>query len=242
MAQKPRKDRSPEPGNRPFSQLDSLMKKAGIGVHPQRKESEAVPAPRSPQVEAERGSDDDDQLFERAMESVGRISWRRDLVPKSLPPPVELEDSSLNDARLFQEAVSGASAPPIPEHPEYIEGWVGVAGRRFLPSLRDGMYSIQAYIDLHGLGRVEARVAVEEFVERMSRERSCCVKIVHGRGINSPSDRAILKDYLQRWLTTRRMSRHVVAYASAPYTDGGVGAVYVLLRRNPGSSDKSSRR
>ncbi len=71
----------------------------------------------------------------------------------------------------------------------------------------------------------------EAFIIRMSRERSCCVKIVHGRGINSPSDRAILKEHLQRWLATRRMSHHVVAYASAPYADGGVGAIYVLLRR-----------
>ncbi len=115
------------------------------------------------------------------------------------------------------------------DHPEYIEGWIGVAGKRFLPNLRNGLYSIQGQIDLHGLGKAEARRNVEEFVERMSRYRSCCVKIIHGRGINSPSDRAVLKESLQRWLSTRRMSRHVVAYASAPLKDGGVGAVYVLL-------------
>ena len=80
---------------------------------------------------------------------------------------------------------------------------------------------------------VEAREAVEDFIVRMSRARSCCVKIVHGRGINSPTDKAVLKEQLQRWLATRRMSRHVVAYASAPYADGGVGAIYVLLRRSP---------
>ena len=57
------------------------------------------------------------------------------------------------------------------------------------------------------------------------------MKIIHGRGINSPADSATLKESLQRLLSTRRMSRYVVAYASAPSRDGGVGAVYVLLSR-----------
>jgi DNA-nicking Smr family endonuclease len=59
------------------------------------------------------------------------------------------------------------------------------------------------------------------------------VKVICGRGINSAGDTGVLKEHLQRWLASRRMSRHVVAYASAPYADGGVGAVYVLLRRMP---------
>ena len=115
-------------------------------------------------------------------------------------------------------------------HPEYIEGWIGVAGRRLLPHLRNGHYSIQEQIDLHGLAREEARQAVEDFIRRMSRYRSCCVKIIHGRGLNSPNDRSVLKENLQLWLCNRRMSHHVMAYASAPVTDGGVGAVYVLLQ------------
>ena len=50
-------------------------------------------------------------------------------------------------------------------------------------------------------------------------------------GINSPADRATLKESLQRFLSTRRMSYYVVAYASASARDGGVGCVYVLLSR-----------
>lgn len=130
----------------------------------------------------------------------------------------------------MQAALDGDPGLNVLDHPEYIEGWVGVAGRRLLPNLRSGTYSIQGQIDLHGLGRNEARATVEEFVDRMSKFRSCCVKIIHGRGINSPNDRAVLKENLQRWLSTRRFARHVVAYASAPLNDGGVGALYVLLR------------
>ena len=148
--------------------------------------------------------------FDQAMESVPRISWRRDPTPTFMPPRAARVESESEDARLLQEALDSGGTPPILDHPEYIEGWVGVAGRRFLPNLRNGIYSIQGYIDLHGLSRVEAREAVEEFITRMSRQGSCCVKIIHGRGINSPSDKAVLKEHLQRWLATRRMSHHVV--------------------------------
>ena len=41
---------------------------------------------------------------------------------------------------------------------------------------------------------------------------------------------SVLKESIQRWLCTRRMSRHVIAYTSARRCDGGGGAVYVLLR------------
>lgn len=194
----------------------------------------AAPLPVPPVVpERPPEPESDQEVFDCAMDGVARVNWRRDPTPATAPipaaPPV---DPDLEDARLLQEAFDGTAAPPILDHPEYIEGWVGVAGRLFLPNLRSGAYSIQGTIDLHGLSRIEAREAVEEFILRMSRTRSCCVKIVHGRGINSPSDKAVLKEHLQRWLATRRMSRLVVAYASAPYTDGGVGAIYVLLRRS----------
>ncbi len=224
------KEVEPEGGNRPFAGLAGLVRDSGISLEREEKPPQKpVPPPPPPQAEAPEL--DDDQLFAHEMDGVSRASWRHDPAPSALPPAAVPADDGLRDSRLFQEAVEGTAPPPILEHPEYIEGWVGVAGRRFLPNLRSGVYSIQAQIDLHGLSRVEAREAVEEFIIRMSGERSCCVKIVHGRGINSPNDRAVLKENLQRWLASRRMSHHVVAYASAPYADGGVGAVYVLLRK-----------
>jgi DNA-nicking Smr family endonuclease len=209
----------------PFRGLPELVRNAGLqlGAKP-----EPAPAPLTPEPPVE---ESEASLFEQAMAGVQRVDWRHERVPSPAPTPPEHPGTELEDRRLMEEAVNGHPALPVDAHPEYIEGWVGVAGRRFLPNLRNGNYSIQGQVDLHGLSQEEARMAVEEFVNRMSRFQSCCVKIIHGRGINSPSDRAVLKESLQRWLCTRRMARHVVAYASAPYSDGGVGALYVLLRK-----------
>ena len=233
MADNPRNKSDVETGFRPFSRLAGLIQQAGIELQAPDKPAESKPAAAPALPEAGPEPETDDQLFDRAMEGISRINWQHDPAPASLPSPKISGDAELEEARIMQEVLEGDAAPPILDHPEYIEGWIGIAGRRFLPSLRSGTYSIQGCLDLHGMSCTEAREAVEEFVVRMSRVRSCCVKIVHGRGINSPSDKAVLKEHLQRWLATRRMSRNVVAYASAPYNDGGVGAIYVLLRRNP---------
>ena len=233
MAKKPKPEIPPESANRPFQGLGSLVLKAGIAVRGEPAKAAPRAATPLPPPQRESAPENDEKVFERAMQDVERANWRHDPAETPCPSPRVLPDGGDKDARLFLEAVDGDAAPPILEHPEYIEGWIGVAGLRFLPGLRSGTYSIQGQIDLHGLSRIEARAAVEDFILRMSRERSCCVKIVHGRGINSPTDKAILKESLQHWLTTRRMSQCVVAYASAPYPDGGVGAIYVLLRRKP---------
>jgi DNA-nicking Smr family endonuclease len=218
-----KKDKNPVGENPAFQHLAELVTQAGIRL--QEDERAAEPEPELPGE-----PEDEEELFARAMEGVARSSWRQK--PLVSPPPVKPQagDPQLENLQLMKAAVNGETSPLVLDHPEYIEGWIGVAGKRYLPNLRNGIYSIQAQLDLHGQGRAEARLAVEEFVARMSHFRSCCVKIIHGRGINSPNDQAILKESLQRWLCTRRMSHYVVAYASAPLNDGGVGAVYVLLR------------
>jgi DNA-nicking Smr family endonuclease len=215
---------------RPFEGLDRITRQAGIGAKPRR-------AAERPRLADEHRADEtpvaasDEDLFRQAMHDVVRAGWSTGRLASEEPIRRPAASREHEDRKLMEDAVNGIPELPVHDHPEYIEGWVGVAGRRFLPGLRNGSYSIQGQVDLHGLSREEAREAVEGFIERMSRFRSCCVKIIHGRGINSPNDRAILKEQLQRWLSTRRLARHVVAYASAPFSDGGVGAVYVLLRR-----------
>jgi len=223
-----KKEREQE-GRLPFCGLDGLVRQAGLKLQPDSEpEKEPEPPEQPPPAQPE---DSDEDAFRLAMDGVARRTWRHSPVPSPPPAFPQPGDPDLEDRRLMQAALEGDPALAVQDHPEYIEGWVGLGGRRYLPSLRDGLYSIQGQIDLHGMSREEARAAVEDFITRMSRERSCCVKVIHGRGINSPNDRAVLKESLGRWLATRRMSRHVVAYASAQFNDGGVGAIYVLLRR-----------
>jgi DNA-nicking Smr family endonuclease len=221
------------PANTSMTNIGELVRQAGLRL---KVSGNSVTASmlrnsdRRPISDAENPREaTDEELFTAAMDEVHRVSWRNRRKTVSGHARGPGPDPELEDRRLMQEALDEATPIAIPEHPEYIEGWIGGVGKRFLPNLRNGIYSIQGQIDLHGMSRAEAESAVEEYVIGMSRYRSCCVKIIHGRGINSPAGRATLKDSLQRLLTTRRMSKYVLAYASAPARDGGVGAVYLLL-------------
>jgi DNA-nicking Smr family endonuclease len=194
---------------------------------PERAPKPPSPPPTPPEVHL-----NEEDAFIAAMSDVNRREWSPPPVVSAVPESSVAPDDGSEDRRMMEEALRGDSPGEVSNHPEYIEGWVDLSGRRYLPDLQSRHYSIQDSLDLHGFTRAEARIAVEEFIDRVARLQSCCVKIIHGRGINSPTDRGILKESLQQWLTSRRMSRHVVAYASAPFSDGGVGAVYLLLRRS----------
>ncbi|MGV8075436.1 MAG: Smr/MutS family protein, partial [Syntrophobacteraceae bacterium] len=63
-----------------------------------------------------------------------------------------------------------------------------------------------------------------------------CVLVVPGRGLNSQDKQPVLKNGLIKWLTQTPLNRFVLAFASARSYDGGAGAFYVLLRRNPGKA------
>ena len=90
---------------------------------------------------------------------------------------------------------------------------------------------MKAHLDLHGLNLQDARFVLDEFLLESVRAGYRCVRVIHGRGRHSHKHLPVLKENVQRWLCSRRMSRHVIAYASARRCDGGGGAIYVLLRK-----------
>lgn len=221
------------PVDGPMGRLGQLVQQAGLRLksgEPPAANQDQTPQKQAP-VPDKVPEQSDEELFSSAMHTVNRAAWRHDPHFSVKTPQIRITDAEAENRKLMQEAMDEEVPLAIPDHPEYIEGWIGVAGQRLLPNLRNGLYSIQGQMDLHGMNQAEAQMAVEEYILDMSRTRPCCIKIIHGRGINSPADRATLKDSLQRLLTTRKMSKYVLAYASAAYRDGGVGAVYVLLCR-----------
>ncbi len=132
---------------------------------------------------------------------------------------------------MLADLVDGTGPFDISDSDEFIEGLGPGVDRRLLRKLRRGDYSVQAHIDLHGLTSDEAHGEVQTFVAAAQRDSKRCVLIVHGRGMHSKEGIPVLKERLKIWLTRGRVGRSVLAFATARPTDGGAGAVYVLLRR-----------
>jgi len=172
----------------------------------------------------------DQELFEFAMKDVKSLGWSS--VPLYQRPPVEIQaqDEEQDALRALEEFIRYGNVE-IEHTAEYIEGSVHPHGRLYLDDLRSGRFSVQAHLDLHGLNLQEARFVMEEFLYESVRSGFSCVRVIHGRGRHSHKHHSVLKENIQRWLCSRRMSRHVIAYTSARRCDGGGGAVYVLLRK-----------
>lgn len=95
--------------------------------------------------------------------------------------------------------------------------------------LKQGKYPQDARLDLHRLSVEDARKEVYSFIKTAMAYDVRSLIIIHGSGSHGLSESAILKSYVHRWLPDMD---EVQAYCSAQKHHGGVGAVYVLLKKS----------
>ncbi|PID44447.1 MAG: DNA endonuclease SmrA [Proteobacteria bacterium] len=95
--------------------------------------------------------------------------------------------------------------------------------------LRLGKYMIEARLDLHKHTVEQARREVFRFINDCMRYSLRTVLITHGKGERNPDQLAIIKSYLNKWLSDLD---EVMAFHSAQRQHGGTGAVYLLLKKN----------
>ena len=142
--------------------------------------------------------------------------------------PLDPELAAYDELRAL---VEGELPFDVSDTDEYIEGSTRGLDSRVLRRLRRGDFSVQDHLDLHGLLKDDAKAALEKFLSEARVAGRRCVLVVHGRGLHSKDNVPVLKESLKRWMAAGRISREVLAFATARPCDGGAGAVYVLLRR-----------
>ncbi len=222
--------KKPEPFNNPFAALKRKPEAAPARTAP-------AAAPRPPPPAARPGPSGEDADRAAFLEAVGEVAPVRAGKSKAPPPPPRTadqvriatdEDEAL--ARLA-ELVAGEGEFDLADTEEFIEGAVHGFDERVRRKLRAGAFATQAHLDLHGLGRDEARAALERFVQQSKLQGHRCVLVVTGRGLHSRDQVPVLKAGVQGWLSRGRLARHVLAFCTARPQDGGAGALYVLLRR-----------
>jgi len=102
----------------------------------------------------------------------------------------------------------------------------GIASQT-LRKLRRGHWVIQDELDLHGLTTAEARLLLVEFLNHCARHGLRCVRVIHGKGLRSKNREPVLKRKVAHWLMQRD---EILAFCQARRTEGGSGAVVVLLK------------
>ncbi len=175
----------------------------------------------------------DEDIFMKEMWGVQRIA---DPAPRITEVPIapKVRVRLSEEAEVYAELadlVDGSGPWDIADTDEYIEGIAPGLDRRLLQRLRKGEYSVQAHVDLHGMTQEQAHQRVDRFILESRTAGQRCVLIVHGRGLNSKDQIPVLKERVRVWLTRGRIARSVLCFATARPSDGGAGAVYVLLRK-----------
>ena len=178
-------------------------------------------------IHSDSGDDSDDSAFRSAMSGVKpRVPSER-IVKLRLPLVPVPRHSTADEAAVLAEMLRGPD-PDTFESGDTLSYTAPGVQDRVLRQLRRGSSRLDAEIDLHGLNRDKARLAVSQFLAQCKAQDRRCVRIIHGKGNGSPNSGPVIKGQLDGWL---RKVRDVLAFCTARPEDGGTGAIYVLLRR-----------
>jgi DNA-nicking Smr family endonuclease len=172
-------------------------------------------------------------LFMEAMKGVDPMDQKVKFPAKKgrpCQPPDAVENAENESVRQLERLVKTGEGFILRFTAEYMEGGASNSPPELFRRLHDGHFSIQAHLDLHGMGVDTAKRAFDQFLKRSVEYGFRAVLIVHGRGRRSPGP-PVLKRNLVNWLTKGSWKKWVIAFTSARACDGGTGATYVLLRK-----------
>ncbi len=168
------------------------------------------------------------RLFELAVGPVRPIVHPGRIEPRPVPvDPVPLQRQR-DEASVMREALSDEFDVETLLHTDELLSYRRPGlGPEIVRKLREGRWSIQRQIDLHGLRTDEAREALGRFIRDAHQSGLRCVRVVHGKGLGSPGRTPVLKNRVLRWLVQKK---EVIAFVQARPAEGGAGALVVLLR------------
>ena len=171
---------------------------------------------------------EEDINFFAAMQDVTPLSGKGREVAAEAPvsiPPVPTPPNPL------QEFIDGKLEFALAFTDEYVEGHVVGLDLMLVGKLQAGQFSPESHLDLHGMNAQQAFDALVGFFRAAYFKGQRTVLVVPGRGLNSPHGIPILREKVQEWFTQEPLKRVILAFCTAKPSDGGAGALYVLLRK-----------
>jgi DNA-nicking Smr family endonuclease len=172
-----------------------------------------------------RRADPDAAVWRQAMRGV------LPLTPRARP----LAGPTLFSAEPPKARPVASTVPPSALPPLAVDRFAGI-DRASAERLKRGRQPIEGRLDLHGMTQDEAHRALARFIHASRAEGKRCILVITGRGApKGPQGGGggVLRSAVPRWFAEPAFRPHLLAIAAAQPRDGGAGALYVMLRRNP---------
>lgn len=178
-------------------------------------------------------SDADKELFRKTVGEVRKISQDTVFSRNTVQAPARPESPSRYSPNAVSEQTGDGDSGRFLAG-DFLSFKKPGIQNRVLSKLRRGQFTMEEFLDLHGMTTNEAYRALERFLSESVMQKRQHVLIIHGKGRGSETGRPIIKNKVFDWL---RQHPDVLAFCSARQNDGGTGALYVLLRTNRARTD-----
>ncbi|MBD9478144.1 Smr/MutS family protein [Pseudoxanthomonas sp. PXM02] len=169
--------------------------------------------------------DDDAALFRDAIGEVRRLQ-AAPAPPRKAPPRPAARMAERDESDARNEFQRGLDALDLHAAGDVLSYRREALSPRAFQRLKRGQFSVQDELDLHGATALQAEGLLRRFLADAHAHDHGCVRVIHGKGQRSDGDAPVLKNLVDRLL---RQRSDVMAFHSAPPTQGGTGAVLVLL-------------
>lgn len=170
-------------------------------------------------------SDDEKDIFQKAMQSVTPLKHKKNYVKKPKPQRTIKPRTNYIDEPLPSLNYIGNKYQQVTSE-EIISFSRNGVNRKQLTALKNAKDRYSARIDLHGLSTDAAAQSLHKFIVNTHLDKHKVILVIHGKGGKDnrpPVIKNIVNDYL-------KTLPQVLAFHSAKPQDGGAGAVYVLLK------------
>jgi len=118
--------------------------------------------------------------------------------------------------------------------------------RKKTRKVSSGKIEIEGRIDLHGMRQSEAHAALTRFLSRAYASGKRWVLVITGKGApqrtayderldREGEERGVLRRNVPRWLSEPDIAPIIIGFTFAAIRHGGEGALYVHLRKRPGT-------
>ncbi len=172
------------------------------------------------------------ELFQRAAGAVTVLTdKRRANLGQALPAPIPRQHLRDQQAVLHESISDEFDVSTLLDVDDQLSFRRPGIGTDITRKLRQGHWSIQRQLDLHGMRSDEARGQLGLFLRQAQLHGIRCVRVVHGKGLGSPGKAPVLKNKVHAWLVQKN---EVLAFVQARPAEGGAGALVVLLQ--PGNA------